>query len=151
MRGGIRWRAAFPTSNRITLRASASHTTSPGSAPSIAIIGASCGTSKRFSPEFTRIFGKSPRNGPEDPYRLAEQADPAALPALRLDCGADDPFLDQNRAFHQHLESLEIAHEYQEYPGTHSWHCWDLHVREALDFHRRNLNIPDDLEHALLR
>jgi len=75
--------------------------------------------SKRLTREFTRIFGKSPKGGPEDPFTLAEKIDRDRLPALRLDCGQEDPFIRQNRAFHAHLEELKIPHEYHEYPGTH--------------------------------
>jgi S-formylglutathione hydrolase FrmB len=107
--------------------------------------------SKVIAPEFTRIFGESPTDGPEDPYRLAARANRKKLPALRIDCGAEDPFLEQNRAFRDHLESLDIPHEYHEHPGTHCWHYWDQRVREAIDFHRTHLGIPDDPEHALLR
>src|SRR3954471_18319421 len=35
--------------------------------------------SQRISPEFTRIFGRSPKDGPEDPYRLAREVDRGAL------------------------------------------------------------------------
>ncbi len=107
--------------------------------------------SKAMCPEFTRIFGTAPTDGPEDPFSLAAKANRKKLPAIRIDCGDEDPFLEQNRAFHLHLEALEVAHEYQECSGTHNWQYWDLHVREALDFHRRHLGIPDDPEHALLR
>ncbi|MCA1685613.1 MAG: hypothetical protein LC745_06430, partial [Planctomycetia bacterium] len=73
------------------------------------------------------------------------------LPALRIDCGQEDPFLPSNRLFHQHLTELKIAHEYNEHPGTHAWHAWDAQLKEVIGFHRRNLNIPDDLEHEMLR
>src|SRR4029077_18465665 len=43
-----------------------------------------------LNPEFERIFGKSPSGGPEDPFSLVERVDPGRIPALRLDCGADD-------------------------------------------------------------
>ncbi|GAC1466314.1 MAG: alpha/beta hydrolase family protein [Isosphaeraceae bacterium] len=106
---------------------------------------------KAISPETTRIFGPKPTGGPEDPFYLAKKADRKALPALRLDCGEEDPFLPGNREFRDHLTKLKIDHEYREHPGTHSWRYWDERVREAIDFHRRHLNIPDDLEHVLLR
>jgi S-formylglutathione hydrolase FrmB len=102
-------------------------------------------------PEFARIFGDAPTDGPEDPYRLASEASPRRLPAIRIDCGDEDPFLPQNRAFHEHLETLGIDHEYEESSGTHNWHYWDVHVHKALDFHRRHLGMPDDLEYVLLR
>ncbi len=107
--------------------------------------------SAALSPEFARIFGPSPTDGPEDPFALASKARPRDLPAFRLDCGDEDPFLEQNRSFHEHLESLKIVHEFHEQPGTHTWRYWDLRLQDALDFHRRSLKIPDDLEHTLLR
>ena len=96
---------------------------------------------RELSPEFQRVFGKSPGGGAEDPFAIVEKTDHGRLPALRIDCGVEDFLLDQNRAFHKHLESLHIAHEYQEYPGAHNWEYWDLHVREAVAFHVKNLNL----------
>ena len=55
--------------------------------------------------------------------------------------GRRDFLLDQNRAFHAHLEKLQIPHEYQEFPGDHNWAYWDLHVREAIAFHVKNLKL----------
>jgi S-formylglutathione hydrolase FrmB len=93
------------------------------------------------SPEFERIFGKSPSGGAEDPFALVERVDHGKVPALLLDCGTEDFLLDQNRAFHRHLESLHVAHEYQEFPGGHDWAYWDKHVQEAIKFHARNLHL----------
>jgi S-formylglutathione hydrolase FrmB len=91
--------------------------------------------------EFERVFGKSPRGQSEDTFALVERIDHGLVPALRLDCGTDDFLLEQNRAFHRHLESLHIPHEYQEFPGSHDWSYWDLHVQEAVAFHARNLKL----------
>jgi S-formylglutathione hydrolase FrmB len=93
------------------------------------------------SPEFPRIFGPSPRGGPEDPFAIVERVDHGRIPALRIDCGSDDFLLQQNREFHQHLEKLHVPHEYQESPGAHDWAYWDRHVQEAIAFHARNLNL----------
>ncbi|MBX6314249.1 MAG: hypothetical protein IRY99_15255, partial [Isosphaeraceae bacterium] len=49
--------------------------------------------------------------------------------------------IDQNRAFHKHLESLHIPHEYEEFPGEHNWAYWDQHVQEAIAFHVKNLKL----------
>jgi putative tributyrin esterase len=95
---------------------------------------------ERF-PEFDQVFGKSPTGGPEDPFALIEQIDHGRVPALRIDCGTDDFLLNQNRAFHGQLESLHIPHEYQEFPGGHDWAYWDEHIREAIAFHARNLQL----------
>jgi putative tributyrin esterase len=96
---------------------------------------------RQLSPEFQRIFGNDPKGGPEDPFAVVEKLDHGLLPALRLDCGTDDFLLDQNRAFHKHLESMHIPHEYEEFPGGHDWAYWDKHVQEAIAFHVRNLKL----------
>jgi putative tributyrin esterase len=93
------------------------------------------------SAEFVRVFGKSPRGGPEDIFTLVERIDHGRVPALRIDCGTEDFLLEQNRAFHRHLESLRIAHEYEEFPGSHEWAYWDKHVQEAVAFHARSLQL----------
>lgn len=96
---------------------------------------------KPLSPEFMRIFGEDPQGGDEDPFALVERIDHGRIPPLRLDCGLDDVLLPQNRAFHKHLESLHIPHEYQEFPGGHNWAYWDQHVQEALAFHVKQLGL----------
>ena len=97
---------------------------------------------KKFSePEWNRVFGKSPSGGKEDPFALVQSVDHGLLPAMKIDCGTDDFLLDQNRAFHKHLEELHISHEYQEFPGGHDWAYWDKHVQEAIAFHVKNLKL----------
>lgn len=93
------------------------------------------------TPEFVRIFGKSPKDGPEDPFAIAERVDHGRIPALRIDCGKDDFLIEQNREFHKHLEALRIPHEYEEFPGAHDWTYWDKHVQEAVAFHAKNLGL----------
>jgi putative tributyrin esterase len=93
--------------------------------------------------EMRRIFGPAPGGGPDDPYALAETIDRRLLPALRLDCGLEDGLLEENRAFHRHLEQLGIPHEYAEFPGAHTWDYWDHHVQEAIAFHQRALGLGD--------
>ncbi|HEX8204377.1 MAG TPA: alpha/beta hydrolase family protein [Isosphaeraceae bacterium] len=96
---------------------------------------------QRLGREFARIFGPTPRGGPEDPFALVERIDHGVVPALRIDCGTDDELLGENRAFHEHLKSLHIDHEYQEFPGGHIWDYWDRHIQEAIAFHARNLQL----------
>jgi putative tributyrin esterase len=96
---------------------------------------------RELSSEFERIFGKEPKGGPEDPFSIVEKLDHGRLPAMRIDCGTSDFLLDQNRAFHKHLEAMKIAHEYEEFPGGHDWAYWDQHVREAIAFHVRALKL----------
>ena len=54
------------------------------------------------------------------------------LPALSIDVGVSDPFLFQNRSFHQCLIRLHIPHAYTEGTGTHDWDYWRGHVGNSL-------------------
>lgn len=91
--------------------------------------------------EFRRIVGKDAGGGPNDLFVLSQQIGPANRPALRIDCGTEDFLLEDNRDFHAHLEKIGYAHEYQEFPGGHTWDYWDEHVREAIAFCARHLEI----------
>jgi len=99
---------------------------------------------RSLDPEFSRIFNADAAGGDEDPFALVERLDHGLLPKLRLDCGAEDFLLEQNRSFHDHLKKLEIPHKYEEFPGGHEWSYWDEHVQEAVAFHARNLGIARD-------
>ncbi len=96
---------------------------------------------KSLGDEFSRIFGKTPTDGPEDPFALVKNLDHGRLPAIKLDCGTDDFLLEQNRSFHKHLDQLHIKHEYDEFLGGHDWLYWDKHVQDAIAFHVRNLKL----------
>ena len=90
----------------------------------------------------TRIFGRSPVGGPNDLVALAMKAKRARLlPEIALDCGTEDYLLADNRDFVQRLTAAKIPFAYKEHPGAHDWDYWDLHIREALCFHARNLQI----------
>lgn len=69
-----------------------------------------------------------------DPAHMAEQlvARGGPMPALFIDCGAQDGLADQNRAFDAELRRLGITHWYAEWPGAHTWRYWSTHVRESL-------------------
>ncbi len=91
--------------------------------------------------EFGQVFGPAPDGGKDCLFKLAEIVDRSHLPAIRIDCGLDDALLENNRAFHVHLDSLGVPHEYGEFPGGHTWDYWDVHVKDAIAFHRRALGI----------
>ena len=84
-------------------------------------------------PDMHAIYGEQVK---PDEDCLALAARPGPKPALRIDCGVDDFLIEQNRRFHAHLASLNIPHEYAEFPGEHTWDYWDVHVQEGLRFHR---------------
>lgn len=96
---------------------------------------------RAISPEYSRIFGDEPGGGTEDPYALIKTLDHGRLPALRIDCGDKDFLIEQNREFHNYLESMHVPHEYEEFPGEHNWAYWDAHIPAAIAFHARNLKI----------
>jgi S-formylglutathione hydrolase FrmB len=93
--------------------------------------------------EMRRVFGSGAlRDGPHDPLWHASRAKRArSLPALLVDCGTEDFLIESNREFSRDLTKARIPHVYREYPGAHDWDYWDLHVREALEFHAANLGL----------
>ena len=68
-------------------------------------------------------------------FALAEDALstwPPARPNLYLACGLQDPLLEANRRFHQHLDYIGYRHTYIETPGHHTLPYWDRAIRAAL-------------------
>ena len=91
-------------------------------------------------PEFHRIFGQNPTGTEHDVLALAQRCKSHdTLPKLRIDCGAADDLLADNRVLHDKLTTIGVAHEYAEFPGAHNWEYWDQHVQDALAFHHRNM------------
>jgi S-formylglutathione hydrolase FrmB len=97
----------------------------------------------RKSAEFRRIFGPNPKGSEHDLIHLARRLKKAGkqLPSIRIDCGTEDFLLKENRTYHAELQKLGIAHQYEEFPGSHSWDYWDLHIREAIAFHAKALRL----------
>lgn len=87
------------------------------------------------------IFGNRFLGSNNDVIALLNQADRETIPALRLDCGTEDFLIEQNRRLHQLLESLQIEHEYVEFPGEHNWSYWDRGIVDALPFIKKTLAI----------
>jgi enterochelin esterase-like enzyme len=56
------------------------------------------------------------------------------LPRFRFDCGTEDLLIDFNGQLHRSLEENNIKHTYIEYPGSHEWDYWRLHVEDSLLF-----------------
>ena len=52
--------------------------------------------------------------------------------ALYFDCGSEDESLAGNRELHERLDSLGVAHEWQEFPGSHTWDYWRQHLPGSL-------------------
>lgn len=98
--------------------------------------------SSEFIAELRRIFGNKPGGTRHDLLVLAEKAKKRSLlPKILLDCGRGDFLIEDNREFHAQLKRRRVPHFYREFRGAHDWDYWDMHVREALEFHARNLGI----------
>ncbi|UQZ89730.1 hypothetical protein C4J81_11140 [Deltaproteobacteria bacterium Smac51] len=70
------------------------------------------------------------------------EADPERLRNLSLliTVGlADSLTIEENRRYHQLLEQLNIAHEYREAQGGHTWKYWSAQLPAHLDFLARHL------------
>ncbi|OHE80360.1 MAG: hypothetical protein A3G75_05135 [Verrucomicrobia bacterium RIFCSPLOWO2_12_FULL_64_8] len=96
-----------------------------------------------FITELRRIFGRHPIGTTHDLIALIRRARRRGrrLPEILIDCGREDPLLKYNQRFHRRLEAMKVPHVYQEFPGTHDWDYWDLHIPEALAFHASNLGL----------
>ena len=88
----------------------------------------------------------------EEPRELFQLADPdplavidslkahaGRLPPFRFDCGSEDFLIEPNRELHRQLTEAGIAHEYQEFPGAHTWPYWHEHLADSLRFFARHL------------
>ena len=85
-------------------------------------------------PDVDALAGALPP-GKYDCFALAgERKADGRLPAIRIDCGTDDPLIEANRGFHAHLAALRIPHVYEEHPGEHTWAYWDEHISQTLQF-----------------
>lgn len=62
------------------------------------------------------------------------------FPKLRFDCGTEDPLLEFNRELHRGLLGANIPHQYEEFPGGHTWPYWELHLEKTLRFFASSLS-----------
>jgi putative tributyrin esterase len=88
---------------------------------------------------YRRVVGRELEGTDDDIFALAQRCSGASWPDLRFDCGLDDPLIEENRAFHVHLERLGVGHQYRELPGSHDWDYCDDRIAEALQFHWQRL------------
>jgi len=93
----------------------------------------------RLTREWTlrRVLGPEPfstRLLDENSPTLVADTVAARLRGLPIyfDIGTRDEALDDNRALHRKLDSLGVAHTYNEFPGTHDWTYWRTHLHESL-------------------
>jgi enterochelin esterase-like enzyme len=68
----------------------------------------------------------------------------ASLPPVRFDCGVDDFLIGHNRDLHAALDQAQVTHEYEEFPGGHTWEYWEQNVERSLRFFARILSGASD-------
>lgn len=86
--------------------------------------------------ELSHILGNPNVNENFEKYSVLEivKAIPSQVPAIIIDCGVDDPFIETNRKLHFELLELKIPHDYIERNGTHDWTYWANSVRYQFEF-----------------
>jgi S-formylglutathione hydrolase FrmB len=58
----------------------------------------------------------------------------AQLPAIRFDCGRDDPLFAANIQFSRALQELGTSHIFESFEGSHDWAYWSAHLADTLRF-----------------
>jgi S-formylglutathione hydrolase FrmB len=87
-----------------------------------------------FRTKLLEVFGGEgghtrPQN---DIFLLLNTRHQAPYPYFYLACGTADFFLDTNRSLTQQLSSRNLAYEYHETPGGHTWEYWDQALQPLL-------------------
>lgn len=113
--------------------------------------GAVASLSGLASIEFLRLYPDDPRNkkftatfgdleelfgSPHDPLAWLKKAatQDIELPKLYIACGKQDDLFPLNQIFHTACDRLNISHKYVVEDGTHSWHFWNKHIQQFLEF-----------------
>lgn len=76
------------------------------------------------------------RGSCHDVYALAASnvKEGKPFPKLYMWCGNDDFLLENSIRFDELLSELGVEHRYDQSEGDHSWHWWDLHIQDGLNF-----------------
>ena len=92
------------------------------------------------------VFGKDSVGwAARDPAMLAARLRsrrPQMMPALYVDCGTEDFFLHQNRAFRDAIVASGGQLLYQEHPGSHTWDYWRQHAPQSAAWLAARLTVP---------
>jgi S-formylglutathione hydrolase FrmB len=104
-----------------------------------AVPSAEHGAGRWHMAAFTKVFG-DPIDpalwAANDPLVQARQADPKAVPALFVDCGADDRYglASGHRALHRILDERGVAHAFELPPGDHGYDFVRARLEKSLRF-----------------
>ncbi len=99
--------------------------------------------SEQLKAHLQAIYGPpgSPTRAENDPMALLKKAEAAQLPYLYFDCGASDFLLKSNREFLELLNQKQVAYEYHEVPGAHTWQYWDQQLQVMLAALARHMEL----------
>lgn len=90
------------------------------------------------------IFGTTPESFAEySPAELAARLSPDTQPRIWLDCGAEDPLLENVRALHRALDTHGLAHEFDIGPSGHNKLYWEPRMPNYLAFYAREWGEAD--------
>ena len=106
---------------------------------SSAIPSAEQGAGRWHMAAFNKVFGDpiDPALWAEnDPLAWAQKADPKAVPALFVDCGAEDRYglASGHRELHRILDERGVAHEFELPPGDHGYEFVRARLEKSLRF-----------------
>jgi S-formylglutathione hydrolase FrmB len=78
-------------------------------------------------PGFAEVFGPagSKTHTDNDPFALAEKAEPQRTSFIFMTCGTEDDDIDSQHKFADLLRKRHIAYEAIEFPGEHEWTFWE--------------------------
>ena len=87
-----------------------------------------------FRTKLLEVFGGegSPTRRQNDVFLLLNAPHQNPYPYFYLACGSADFFLETNRALTQQLSSRNLAYEYHETAGGHTWEYWDQALQPLL-------------------
>lgn len=90
-----------------------------------------------------QIFGPwgSDTRQANNPYVLAEYADPARMPYLYLTCGEQEGLLPANQRFAAVLKKRGFKYEFHPVPGGHDWNQWNGRLTELFRSLQERLNL----------
>ena len=108
------------------------------------------GVNKPSQPVSHPIFGDHVRDRDfrysENLTYLAEQAlsrFPAERPGLILDCGLNDPLLESNTQFSNHLNFMGYSHSFINRPGHHTWPYFARSLKASLTLIPASLHLHE--------
>ncbi len=85
-------------------------------------------------PGFAEIFGPpdSKTHKDNDPFLLAEKAEPRHTSFIFMACGTEDDTINSQHQFSALLRKRHIAYEMVEFPGEHEWSFWEAALPQML-------------------